>query len=68
MFDRLMVIVGRLGDKTNDHKVIKIMLEAYSPRNKTIVTLIKDKKFEYFIANGVLRRIKTFDMQREEAK
>jgi hypothetical protein len=44
------------------------MLEAYSPRNKTIVTLIEDKKFEYFIANGVLRRIKIFDMQREEAK
>ena len=48
MFDRLMVIVGKIrgygGDKLDGHKVIKIMLEAYSPRNKTVVTLIRDKK------------------------
>ena len=45
------------------------MLEAYSPRNETVVTLIRDKKrFEYFFTpNDVLRRILTFDMQREEA-
>ena len=44
------------------------MLEAYSPRNETVVTLIRDKKkFEYFTPNDVLERILTFDMQREEA-
>jgi hypothetical protein len=44
------------------------MLEAYSPRNETMVTLIRDKKkFEYFTPNDVLGRILTFDMQREEA-
>jgi hypothetical protein len=71
MFDRLMVLVGKIrdcgGDKLDDHKVVKIMLEAYSPRNETVVILIRDKKFEHFTPNGVLRRFLTFDMQREEA-
>ncbi|XP_066320414.1 uncharacterized protein [Miscanthus floridulus] len=72
MFDRLMVIVGKIrgygGDELDDYKVVKIMLEAYSPRNETVVTLIRDKKmFEYFIPNDVLGRILTLDMQREEA-
>jgi hypothetical protein len=72
MFDRLMIMVGKIRgygcDELDDHKVIKIMLEAYSPRNETIVTLIRDKKkFEYFTPNDVLGRILTFDMQREEA-
>ena len=57
----------RCCDELDDHKVVKIMLEAYSPKNKTIVTLIRDKKFEYFTPNDVLGRILTFDMQREEA-
>ena len=43
------------------------MLEAYSPRNETVVTLIRDKKFEYFTPNDVLGRILTFDIQRKEA-
>jgi hypothetical protein len=44
------------------------MLEAYSPRNKIVVTLIRDKKrFEHFTPNDVLGRLLTFDMQREEA-
>ena len=72
MFDRLMVIVSKIrgygGDELDDHKVVKIMLEAYSPRNETVITLIRDKKrFEYFTPNDVLGRILTFDMQREEA-
>ena len=54
-------------DELDDHKVVKIILEAYSPRNETVLTLIRDKKFEYFTPNDVLRRILTFDMQREEA-
>jgi hypothetical protein len=71
MFDRLMTMVGKIRgygcDELDDHKVVKIMLEAYSPRNETIVTLIRDKKkFEYFTLNNVLGRILTFDMQREE--
>ena len=72
MFDRLMTMMGKIRgygcDELDDHKVVKIMLEAYSPRNKTVVTLIRDKKkFEYFTPNDVLGRILTFDMQREEA-
>ena len=72
MFDRLMTMVGKIRgydcDELDDHKVFKILLEAYSPRNETVVTLISDKKkFEYFTPNDVLVRILTFDMQREEA-
>jgi hypothetical protein len=48
IFDRLMTIVGKIRgygcDELDDHKVVKIMLEDYSPRNKTVVTLIRDKK------------------------
>ena len=61
-------IRGHGCDELDDHKVIKIMLEAYSSRNETVVTLIRDKKkFQYFTPNDVLGRILTFDMQREEA-
>ena len=72
MFDRLMTMVGKIRgygyDELDGHKVVKIMLEAYSHRNETIVTLIRDKKkFEYFTPNDILGRILTFDMQREEA-
>jgi hypothetical protein len=71
MFDRLMTIMGKIRgygcDELDYHKVVKIMLEAYSPRNETVVTLIRDKKFEYFTPNDVLGRILTFDMQRKEA-
>jgi hypothetical protein len=72
MFDRLMTMVGKIRgygcNELDDHKVVKIMLDVYSPRNETIVTLIRDKKkFEYFTPNDVLGRILTFDMQREEA-
>jgi hypothetical protein len=72
MFDRLMAMVGKIRgyscEELDDHKVVKIMLEAYSPRNETVVTLIRDKKkFEYFTPNNVLGRILTFYMQREEA-
>jgi hypothetical protein len=72
MFDRLMTLVSKIRgygcDELDDHKVVKVMLEAYSPRNETIVTLIRDKKkFEQFTPNDVLRRLLTFDMQREEA-
>jgi hypothetical protein len=52
MFDRLMIIVGKIRglgeEELNGHKVIKITLEAYSPRNEMVVTLIRDNKiFEY---------------------
>jgi hypothetical protein len=72
MFDRLMTLVGKIrgygGDELDDHKVVKVMLEAYSPRNETVVTLIRDKKrLEHFTPNDVLERLLTFDMQREEA-
>jgi hypothetical protein len=72
MFDRLMTSVGKVrgygGDELDDHKVVKVILEAYSPRNETVVTLITDKKrFEHFTPNDVLGRLLTIDMQREEA-
>ena len=71
MFDRLMTLVGKIRgygcEELDDHKVVKVMLEAYSPRNETVVTLIRDKKkFEHFTPNDVLGRLLTFDMQREE--
>ena len=67
MFNRLMMMVRKIrgygGDELDDHKVVKIMLEAYSPRNETVMTLIRDKnKYEYFTPNDVLGRILTFDM------
>jgi hypothetical protein len=47
MFDRLMVIVGKIrglgGDELDDHYVVKVMLEAFSPRNPTLVTLIRGR-------------------------
>ncbi|XP_066332304.1 uncharacterized protein [Miscanthus floridulus] len=72
MFDRLMTLVGKIRgygcDELDDHKVVKVMLEAYLPRNEIVVTLIRDKKkFEHFTPNDVLGRLLTFDMQREEA-
>jgi hypothetical protein len=46
MFDRLMVIVGKIrglgGDELDDHFVVKVMLEAIAPRNPTLVTLISE--------------------------
>jgi hypothetical protein len=67
MFDRLMTIVGKIRgygcDELDDDRVVKIMLEAYSTRNETVVTLIRDKKFEYFTPNDILGRILTFNMQ-----
>ena len=67
MFDRLMTLVGKIRgygcDELDDHKVVKVMLEAYSPRNETVVTLIRDKKkFEHFTPNDVLGKLLTFDM------
>jgi hypothetical protein len=55
MFDRLMTLVSDIrgygGDEPDYHKVVKVMLGAYSPRNKTVVTLIRDKKrFEHLKA------------------
>ena len=48
MFDRLMTMVGKIRgygcDELDDHKVVKIILEAYLPKNETVVTLIRDKK------------------------
>jgi len=68
----VMTLVGKIRgyacDELDDHKVVKVMLEAYSPRNETVVTLIRDKKkVEHFTPSDVLGRIMTFDMQREEA-
>jgi hypothetical protein len=48
MFDRLMVIVGKIrglgGDELDDHYVVKVMLVAFTPTNPTLVTLIREKK------------------------
>jgi hypothetical protein len=71
MFDRLMAMVGKIRgygcEELDDHKVVKIILEAYSPRNKTIVTLIRDKKkFEYFTPNDVLGRILTLTCKEQK--
>jgi hypothetical protein len=48
MFDGLMMLVGEIRgygcEELDNHKVVKIMLEAYSHKNETVVTLIRDKK------------------------
>jgi hypothetical protein len=71
MFDRLMVIVGKIrglgGDELDDHFVVKVMSEAFAPRNPTLVTLIREKKtFEEFSPNDVLRRILTHELMDRE--
>lgn len=72
MFDRLILIIGKItglgGQEIIDHKVVKIMLEAYSPKNENIVTLIRDKKrFDKITPSDVLGKIMNFDIQRDEA-
>jgi hypothetical protein len=67
MFDRLMVIVGKIrglgGDELDDHFVVKVMWEAFAPRNPTLVTLIREKKrFEEFSPNDVYGRILTHEL------
>jgi hypothetical protein len=71
MFDRLMVIVGKIrglgGDELDDHYVVKVMLEAFAPRNPTLVTLIREKKrFEEFSPNDILGRILTHEIMDKE--
>jgi hypothetical protein len=71
MFNRLMVIVGKIiglgGDELDDHFVVKVMLEAFAPRNPTLVTLIRKKKrFEEFSPNDVLGRILTHELMDKE--
>jgi hypothetical protein len=71
MFDRLMVIVGKIrglgGDELDDHFIVKAMLEAFAPRNPTLVTLIREKKrFEEFYPNDVLGRILTHELMDKE--
>jgi hypothetical protein len=71
MFDRLMVIVGKIrglgGDELDDHYVVKVMLEALAPRNPTLVTLIREKKrFEEFYPNDVLGSILTNKLMDKE--
>jgi hypothetical protein len=71
MFDRLMVIVGKIrglgGDDLDDHHVVKVMLEAFAPRNPTLVTLIREnKRFEEFSPSDVLGRILTHELMEME--
>jgi hypothetical protein len=71
MFNRLMVIVGKIrglgGDDLDDHHVVKVMLEAFAPRNPTLVTLIREKKrFEEFSPSDVLGRILTHELMEME--
>jgi hypothetical protein len=71
MFDWLMVIVGKIrglgGDELNDHFVVKVMLEAFAPRNPTLVTLIREKKrFQELSPNDVLGRILTHELMNKE--
>jgi hypothetical protein len=71
MFDKLMVKVrktrGLGGDELDDHYVVKVMVEAFAPRNPTLVTLIREKKrFEEFSPNNVLGRILTHEVMDKE--
>jgi hypothetical protein len=71
MFDRLMVIFGKIrvlgGDELDGRFVMKVMLEAFAPRNPSLVTLIREKKrFEEFSPNDVLGRIHTHELMEKE--
>jgi hypothetical protein len=73
MFDRLMVIVGKIcglgSDELDDHYVLKVMLEAFAPRNPTLVTLIRKKKrFEEFSLNDVLGSHELMDLEIQHRK
>jgi hypothetical protein len=65
-FDRLMVIVGKIrglgGDELDDHFVVKVMLEAFAPKNP-----IREKiRFEELSPNDVLGRILTHELMDKE--
>lgn len=67
MFDRMMVLVGKIWglgrDDLDDHTMVKVMLEAFAPRNCTLVTLIHEKKrFVEFAPSDVLERILTHEL------
>jgi hypothetical protein len=68
MFDRLMVIVVKIrglgGDELDDHFVVKVMLEAFAPRNPTLVN--REERFEEFYLNDVLGRILTHELMDKE--
>jgi hypothetical protein len=71
MFDRLMVIVGKIrglgGDELYEHYVVKVMLEAFALRNPTLVNLFREKnRFEEFSPNDVLGRIRTHELMEKE--
>jgi hypothetical protein len=57
----LTILQVLVGEELDDHYVVKVMLEAFAPRNPTLVTLIREKKkFEEFSPNDVLGRILTY--------
>jgi hypothetical protein len=69
--NRLMVIVAKIrglgGDDLDDHHVVKVMLEAFAPRNPTLVTLIREKeRFEEFSPSDELGRILTHELMEIE--
>jgi hypothetical protein len=72
MFDRLMVIVGKIrglgGNELDDHFVMKVMWEAFAPRNPTLVSLIREKRFEEFSPNYVLGRVLTNELMEIQHK
>jgi hypothetical protein len=68
-----MVIVGKIRglgcNELDDHFVVKVMLEAFAPRNPTLVTLIREnKRFEEFSPNYVLGRILTHELMDKEVQ
>uniref|UniRef100_I1PTZ4 Uncharacterized protein n=1 Tax=Oryza glaberrima TaxID=4538 RepID=I1PTZ4_ORYGL len=72
MYDRMMILVNKIKglgseDMTN-HFVVKRLLRAFSPRNPTLVSMIRERKdFKRLTPSDILGRIVSHEMQEEEA-
>ncbi|XP_040377718.1 uncharacterized protein LOC121053823 [Oryza brachyantha] len=73
MYDRMMVIVNKIralgSEDMTDHVVVKRLLRAISPRNPTLVTLIRESSgFKRMTPSDVLSRIISHELLEEKAK
>src|SRR6266498_1531976 len=73
MFDLLMLIVNKmrgLGFKEiTNHYIVRRLLQAISPRNPTLVTLIQERHdFNKLTPNDVLGRILALELMKYEVK
>ncbi|XP_040379875.1 uncharacterized protein LOC121054429 [Oryza brachyantha] len=73
MYDRMMVIVNKIhglgSEDMTDHVVVKRLLREISPRNPTLVTLIRESSgFKRMTPSDVFSSIISHELLEEEAK